>query len=838
MKHTLKLLLAFTLAGVASKSQAAPLVLAQGGKPNATIILQADAPERMQQSAWDLQLYIEKISGVKLPLNADGKDVAGITLNIGKTATATVADFPDADLNPETYAIAQRGDDVYFTGNYPAPTAFAVYSFLESQLGVRWFAPGDDWEYVPQSPRPGALEVDVKGVVSTPDFSPRVWSGHRYGPEWEQWNLRNKAVQSEKVPRRNFQNNMYRVFLQSKYAKTHPEYFPLINGKRWIPSEDSYRYWYPCIGSPAVQQVTLQYIDNYFKANPDQDSFSLGMDDVVQMCECPLCRAMDAHPDDYEKRRFSNRFYTFVNIIARQVKQKHPDKYIGTLVYNIARELPEKVPHIEDNVFGYLTQISANWFFPGEREKDIALTKAWAARMKHLSRYDYFSLNTMAPRFFPHWMDEALKLDKSLGFDGMYGEIYTFLPQTAPMIWSLAKLQWDTDQNVDVLLDEFYTKMFGPAAPSVKEYFTLMENSWMENRSGRDSQYFRNIVTQATSVSPDAVTRGLEALDRATAQAATPLQKKRVEFIKAGLQYASYAIYEHDIAQRLARLQINDSAQAANAVEEVKQFGKLIAEREQYWAAALTRQDMVGVNLRGMATPSGSGRTPSFQTNAAPLETPAVSGILRLIDWLKQHQPDRSAGLSREILAALPEGEVRTAVQAWNTIQVQQPPSLVKNGGFESTAANTAQAEADWDSKSAPAGWSLWSRYQTGSAQRMQGRNGGHSLQLVAPPTDTGRETTSLLQNMPAKPGDKFVAIAWIKASADDAPRQASMSLRSRGGGKFLGTGNRITAIADGNWQPLIIAMTAVRGATSVTVSLGVENGKATIDDVAVYKIP
>jgi hypothetical protein len=64
------------------------------------------------------------------------------------------------------------------------------------------------------------------------------------------------------------------------------------------------------------------------------------------------------------------------------------------------------------------------------------------------------------------------------------------------------------------------------------------------------------------------------------------------------------------------------------------------------------------------------------------------------------------------------------------------------------------------------------------------------------------------------------------------------MSLRSRGGGKFLGTGNRITAIADGNWQPLIIAMTAVRGATSVTVSLGVENGKATIDDVAVYKIP
>lgn len=232
-KHIFGALFAMTLAaGCSPRIQAAPLVLARDGKPSATIILQADAPERMQQSARDLQLYIEKISGVKLPLNTDGQDVAGTTLNIGKTATATAADFPDAGLNPETYAIVQRGDDVYFTGNYPAPTAFAVYSFLESQLGVRWFAPGEDWEYVPQIARAGTLEVDVKSVVSTPDFSPRVWSGHRYGPEWDQWNLRNKTVQSEKVPRRNFQNNMYRVFPQSKYAKTHPEYYPLINGKR------------------------------------------------------------------------------------------------------------------------------------------------------------------------------------------------------------------------------------------------------------------------------------------------------------------------------------------------------------------------------------------------------------------------------------------------------------------------------------------------------------------------------------------------------------------------------------------------------------------------------
>ena len=186
----------------------------------------------MQQAATDLQHYLQKICGVELPLKTDGKDVPGITLNIGKTATAQDNDFPAADLNPETYAIHQRGDDVYFEGNYPSPTAFAVYSFLQDQLGVRWFAPGEDWEYVPQNQDKSTFTVDVKDVVSVPGTSPRIWSGHQWTQDWKDWDLRNKAVQSEKVLRRNFQNNMYRIFPPSKYAKTHPEYYPLVNGKR------------------------------------------------------------------------------------------------------------------------------------------------------------------------------------------------------------------------------------------------------------------------------------------------------------------------------------------------------------------------------------------------------------------------------------------------------------------------------------------------------------------------------------------------------------------------------------------------------------------------------
>src|SRR5690606_30335281 len=80
---------------------AGPLTLVEDGKPNATIVIEANAPAPIKVAGADLQKYIQKISGVQLPLKTDGKTVDGITLNIGKTDSATAADLPDAALNPE-----------------------------------------------------------------------------------------------------------------------------------------------------------------------------------------------------------------------------------------------------------------------------------------------------------------------------------------------------------------------------------------------------------------------------------------------------------------------------------------------------------------------------------------------------------------------------------------------------------------------------------------------------------------------------------------------------------------------------------------------------------------
>jgi hypothetical protein len=833
-------LLALALAGCSTQVQASPLTLVKNGQPNATIVLQSDAPELMKAAAADLQKYVQKISGIELPLKTDGSDAPGITLNIGKTATSRSSDLPDSKLNPETYAITQRGDDVYFAGNYPSPTAFAVYSFLQDRLGVRWFAPGDDWEFVPQRKNGSTLTVNVKNVVSVPGTSPRIWSGHQWTADWKNWELRNKAVISEKVPRRNFQNNMYRIFPPSKYAKTHPEYYPLVNGKRWIPADDNDALWWPCIGNSDVQRITEEYIHQWFKDHPDEDSFSLGMDDIVYMCSDPLCRAMDARTNDYEQREFSSRYYKFINIVAQQVKKTDPDKYIGVLIYRIVLKPPVDVPKLEDNVFGYIANDSvAEWYIPGRKDEWMYNTREWASRVQHLSRYEYFGLGTFAPRVFPHNMAEMMNVDNSLGFEGSYVEMYTFLPQTAPMIWAFAQKQWNPKLKIDTLLDEFYTKMYGPAAPTMKAYFDLMEKSWNTNRPGRDGWVNMDIIRQANSISSEAVDQGMALLNRAYTQAKSPVEKRRIDVTRGGLQYAGYAIQEYALAQQISITPIESAAAAKKSLDAIRKFGGLIADREKNWPEAFKRQDLLGENLRGLkGMVLGNGAT-YLQTNTTSLENPVIPGILRLLDWYHENQPIQAAALTQQLTDSFPVGNnIRDAIGSWNWVQQNRSASLLKNGNFENSALGAAAAaEQDWGADGALAGWSTWSRYPKTEFLKTTGRTGYGAR--VQSNSESGNAAL-IIQTVKVDSSKKYLGVAWVKTLNSEQAPNATITFYFRTEKGWL-EGNNAKAVSHASpsaqWQPVVISSSVPEGATSVAFMLGTEEGDAIFDDAALYEI-
>ena len=831
-----RIIWALALLAIIVPAHAAKVVLAVGGQPAATIVIPANANDKERLAAADLQHYVKAICGVELPLKTDGKAVAGTGLYIGKCEPTQDSDFPGKDLNPETYAIHVRAGGVFFTGRYPTPTYFAVASFLEDNLGVRWFAPGEEWEYVPTG-KPGELTVDVRDVVSVPGTSPRVWSGHAWNDDWKTWDLRNKAVLSEVVPRRQFQNFVHRVFPPEKYGATHPEYYPLIGGKRWIPPPGADSHWRPCESNPEVQRLVVEYARNWFDTHPDVDSFSVGMDDISHLCACDNCRAWDPRPDSYEKREFSDRHYKFVNAIAREIAKTHPDRYVGTLIYNIARNLPETVDRLEPNVFGFITETSALWWEPGRKQADHDLTREWAKRCRHLSRYDYFGMGGCTPRVYPHAMAEQLKFDKSLGLEGMYVEVYTFLPNTAPMIWAFAKLQWDSKPDVDKLLNEFYARMFGPAAGTMKQYFDLLERSWNTPREGRRGWVHRNLHNQALAMSAEDVDEGFRLLRQAAREAQTDREKERIECLRAALQYGSYPIKAYAMSQRLVQMGIDDEASVTRALAGVKEMGQLARERERFWAEAPERPDLLGQTLRGLG---GMGYLATAQM--PQLEQGAAVAAMCALAWVQTHAPDQTEAVLEQIAAATPQAGFGAAISAWIQVSRDQPPSVLKNGGFEAAATNQQQPEKDWETKGAPEGWSTWSSGGRGTLKLLRGKGRGDSLAASL----TGVTSGTYLQTVPAQPGERYLVMSWAKSDPEGGDGGATLTVRFRQPSgawhdrQDLEPSTRIvTGLND--WQPLLLLVTIPEGAGSMVIMPGAsrqgEGATALHDDVAVYKL-
>jgi len=814
---------------------AAQIVLATHGQPQATIVIPANPAPKISLAAAELQHYVQAICGVELPLRQDGKRVEGVGLYIGECEVIKEGDLPAKELNPETYAIRVRDGNLLFLGRFPTPTYFAVVSFIEDYLGVRWFAPGELWEYVPQGKR-GELKVNVSEVVKTPDTSPRIWSGHAWFDSWQAWNLRNKTVQSEVVPRRQFQNFLHRVFPPEKYGKDHPEYYPLVNGQRWIPPAGS-SFWRPCESNPEVVRLTVEYARKWFDENPNIDSFSLGMDDISHLCSCPNCRALDPHPDSYEKGEFSDRHYKFVNAVAREIKKTHPDRYIGTLIYSIARKPPETVPKLEDNVFGFITETSALWWDEKIREADHALTREWARRCKHLSRYDYYGFACLTPRYYPHHVDEQIKFDKSLGLEGMYTEVYTFLPHTAPMIWAFAKLQWNHHLNVDNLLNEFFTKMYGTAAPIMKRYFDLLERSYNTPRPGRRGWEHRNIVNQALTMSVEDLDEGLRLLDRALTVAKDEKVKARIEIHRAALQYASYAIRPYWISQKLATMAVTDEHSAAEALRLSAQLSALAAEREKFWEEAPKRNDLLGETLRGLSSIKylATGQV-------ANLEKGGVVGTTRALAWYAQHAPEKLASVVADLHAML-RGPIGDRVKAWLWVEEHKPPNLLANPGFEEEGRNERAAEMDWKAVGAPRGWSTWSA-TTSTTFAVRSAKG---LKDSAAASISNAQSACFLQTLRVSAGEKYLITCWVKPEPAGKHCGAYLAVRFRdekGAWHQRTDLEPLVSITEdrAEWQPLTVMVTVPEGAGSLVVMLGArgqsEGAEALYDEAAVHRIP
>lgn len=506
----------------------ATMVVVDNGANPAPIILPAETTHYNRVAANDLADLIEQASGARPEIiEGEPKTIPGRAIWVGyQPAMDSV--FPGVDFEftrPEEILIAVEGNNLAIAGrdhwieghtefitsrtNTPGRqleygTVNAVYTFLRDYLNVRWLFPTEIGTDVPEQKTIAfepfeyryAPQIRVRSTLFAP-WSPNAGRRNVATQEW----LRQQRLwlDSLELPGGHAFNQWW-----DKYHEDHPDYFAL--------QPDGTRSGYPnphnvklCSANPAVWDRWLQEAEEAIERDPTKRVFSAASNDgwSAGHCVCELCRDWD-HPDaerlTYQWQGLSqdyvaltDREVTFANTLARMLRERYPDRdyYVQVHAYGLSRPAPVGVKP-DDNV---IISSVANFHLrsPAMRETHMTQLGDWGEVTKNLmwrpNIGSTFGWQWGTPDIGLQQAGEDFRFVADAGGMGLfYDMIWDHWGNIGPHYYLIAQLAWDPYLDVNEVMDDYYHRMYGPAAAIMKEYWEAHEAIRMDSVNNGISQ--------------------------------------------------------------------------------------------------------------------------------------------------------------------------------------------------------------------------------------------------------------------------------------------------------------------------------------------------------------
>lgn len=804
----------------------AKVMLVKDTKPTAIIVLPQLPQLEETHAATELQAYIEKMTGAKLLIAREDAEVsAPYEVHTGQTKFVKGLKLNWEAIDIDGFIIRTVGNRLILCGREPHGTEFAVYRFLYKYGGVRWYIPTELGEHVPKRKDFVLPPIDD---VEQPDFLSRQWSAVAPfdGGVWEKRNLMRARF--------NFHHNLLRVFPPDLFEK-HPEWFPLRGGQRYKPRGPDDHGWQPCMSNPDAAKHAAQVAARFFDQNPKAISFSLGINDSNAYCECDGCKALVAHGRKFRDRPdYSDLVFTFLNRAAEELVKTHPDKYIGCLAYSWCENVPSFPVH--PHIIPYLTNDRSQWRDPEFKRLDQDLIRRWTKAVPIVAIYDYYyGSGYVIPRIFTRLIDESLKFCKEAGVKGFYAEIYSNWSLDGLKAWLASQLLWDTDQDMETLLDDFYTNFFGKAAEPMRRYFELCERHWI-NQPGKGHwlRYFFD-PTQLELFPPEVCAEARRYLTQAIAVADNELVKRRVQLYSEGFRYTELYSKLYHTDKQLLGLTIQTRQQFEKAAKLVHKFVQTKQELDRYYREVILtnplHKPVIPFTERARWEP-GAGLT---------------RVMLQMADWGKRkEQSQRVEQMMSDLEQSFPNSEVALAAKAIWTLQ-RNPKAGVQrllNPGLENIAVQGPPPQGpDWDSSKVPLGWSSWIRPGTKATliwTDKEARTGKASVMM----TDVEGAAT-FHQPVAVKPGELYLASVFVKAKVTGSTKvQLRIQWQDEQGHWLSGIPPKVDLLPTGEtkeWQQLAVFFRVPEGVGRAVLLLTVYDQSpsdfAIFDDASLLRI-
>ncbi|MBM4037190.1 MAG: DUF4838 domain-containing protein, partial [Planctomycetes bacterium] len=445
-----------------------------------------------------------------------------------------------------------------------AGSPYAEWDFVRMHLGAESYVPNELFTVIPKHEK---VLVPVGTRVEEPVFLSRGFSALNSS----QWLRGHPPIPWRIVSghgRYKFHHNIHSFIPVEKFGKDHPEFFPMVGDKRSLTSDSAGPG--PCISNPEVVKIVIHKCREFFDKNPKELCISLGMTDGGY-CECPACKAMDGPSLEINGRTSpkSNRYYAFLNKVAKAIRESHPGRFIGTLGYAGA-DLPPSFP-VERNLIVYMCYNRANWVNAEDKKADLAMIDAWMERLDRIGIYEYlYGLGYSVPRLYTHRLADMLRyVGNKKPLSGFYAEIYSHHGLDGPKAWLTERLLWNPNQDVDRLLAQWCSACFGPAAEPMRQYFDLLENTWIKNSSrvkqtGKFWGLYRD--EQLEMFLPDDMHALWKLLDTAKAKADSQVVGQRIDYFASTLKITDVTVKQYHAYNNTMAL-IKDKAEPGRVLK-------------------------------------------------------------------------------------------------------------------------------------------------------------------------------------------------------------------------------------------------------------------------------
>jgi hypothetical protein len=494
--------------------------LVDGDGVAAVIVLPRRPDELETYAAEEFQKYVKAITGKTLPIIREPDQPKGYGIWIGRTEAAESADFTltEARLGRDGYAAEAGVQGLILVGRCPFGTVLGVYDIIEREFGVRWCAPDEYRLYVGD----GKFQDEKSGIVgevipaaetlSIGTFRREFKPSFRY--RWvrsSDWSLKQRmnvqVTVNGKTAGVNWKWHFHTFCIlipPDKYFDDHPQWFPLIKGKRQRSTRPNSHSTQLCTSNPEVVERLSEGLIEVLDGDPTIEIITLSPNDGGGFCECPNCKALD-EPDSGFFNRYSKRLAILNQQVAQRVATRHPKVSIKVGAY-VYYALPPKIEGYrpEPNLLIQLCHcyachnhlIDSDQCTPAETYEPAAsfmpnrrfaeLVEQWAELTDNLFIYEYYALWAWGRNkiLWPmvHTMRHDIPWYRDLGVKGFYTQCVQMPWTRCPLNhYIAAKLAWNADLDVDWLIDDFCESFFEDAASPMKHYLLGLEAAFVRN---------------------------------------------------------------------------------------------------------------------------------------------------------------------------------------------------------------------------------------------------------------------------------------------------------------------------------------------------------------------